>query len=108
MFTDKIIFNIDGELFDWDVAFGDRQSQVNYGSIAEWVTRHSFDKNELIDQMQKVANGKSVKMRFDGSQGHRDHVVTESKKSNMKLMIELYTYYDNLDDFLKETGVEST
>ncbi|MCD9022605.1 hypothetical protein [Cohnella silvisoli] len=108
VFTDKIIFNVDGELFNWEIAYGDRQSQVQYGGIAEWVTQHSFSNNDLINQMQKVANGKSVKMRFDGSEGHRDHVVSESEKSNMKLILELYTYYDNLDDLQKETAEDVT
>jgi hypothetical protein len=100
VFTDEIIFNVDGELFTWELEYGDRQTQVQYGGIAEWVTKHSFDGTDLVNQMEKVANGKTVKMRFGGSEGHSDHVVTESEKANMKLILELYTYYENLDNAL--------
>lgn len=47
-------------------------------------------------------------MRFDGSDGHRDHVVTDSEKKNMRLILELYSYYDNLDTALEDLASAAT
>lgn len=104
VFMDKIIFNVDGERFQWDIGFGDRESQVLWGGIAEWTVQRSFFNNDLLDQMQKVVNGKSVKMRFSGREGFRDHTVTAAEKANIKLFLELYGYYENLDHILDISG----
>jgi len=97
VFTDRIIFNVDDEIFKWELSFGDRDTQVFWGGISEWTNKFSGLDKDLLEQMGKVVAAKKAKMRFEGSAGHRDHTITANEKANIKLLLELYGYYNNKD-----------
>lgn len=93
IFFDTITFNVDGTKFTWDTDYSDKKTQVlGGGEIAEWTIRDSLTNPDLIRQMTMIANSKSAKMRFSG-EGYIDHVVTTSEKNNIKILLELYSYY---------------
>ena len=113
IFFKRIIFDADGDKFTWNASgFGDTQTQVIWGGIAEWMGKaaadaetvdalkeFNFDDNgvlssELIQQMTKISNANVAKMRFQG-QGYRDHVLTNNEKENLKTFIELYGCYEH-------------
>jgi len=113
IFFQKVIFNADGEIFSWTVNFQDRHTQVLWGSISEWVgqvpaspeeiaslQKYGVDSSllnaDLINQMRKLANAKSSKIRFQG-QGYRDHVVTDDEKANLNNFLDLYQLYCDLN-----------
>jgi len=93
IFTDRVIFKADEEKFEWVIdSLKDRQSQVFMGGIAEWIRKISSLDKDLINQMEKLANAKDAKIRFQG-QGYRDHVVRDDEKANLLLFLELYKCY---------------
>jgi tetratricopeptide (TPR) repeat protein len=95
VFTDKIIFKADNEKFEWYLdSLKDRQTQVIWGGVAEWVRKINELDKDLVNQMEKLANANEAKIRFQG-QGYRDHVLTQDEKENLKLFLELYYYYEN-------------
>ncbi|RXZ80331.1 hypothetical protein EBB07_19430 [Paenibacillaceae bacterium] len=102
IFFDRVIFNVDGERFEWSIDYFDRKSDVLWGSIAEWTVRVSIMHESLMEEMEKVAAGSVVKMRFSGSDGFRDHTLTVDEKGNLKAMLELYSYYSSIEDILAE------
>ena len=112
VFFKSIIFDADGDKFTWDASgFGETETQVLWGGIAEWMLKAAIDvetidavkqyididnrvSSELIQQMTKISNANVAKMRFQG-QGYRDHVLTNNEKENLKTFIELYGCYEH-------------
>jgi len=93
IFFDTITFKVDGTKFTWDTDYSDKKTQVvGGGQIAEWTVKSDLVSHDLVGQMTMIANSKSAKMRFSG-EGYIDHVVTTSEKNNLKILLELYSYY---------------
>lgn len=91
VFTEKIIFNLDGERVTWDLEYGERGSEVS-GGIYEWVVRGSLLYPHILTDIEKIVNAKDSKMRFQGDR-QRDYTITEDDKERFKLFLELFTYY---------------
>jgi glycerophosphoryl diester phosphodiesterase len=90
IFMDRISFNVDGERFRWDFAYGDAQTEVGWGSIYEWVFRNSLLESNLKDDLQIIANGESVTIRFDGDTNSRDETLSKKQIRQIKEALELY------------------
>lgn len=99
IFFENIKINVDGEVTEWDVSYGDRQTQVMNGGVAEWTVKVDGINTDLLPTMEKIANSKTAKIRFSGS-GYRDHTVTKAEKANIKLLLELYNCYTNYNNLL--------
>ncbi len=90
IFMNKISFNVDGERFSWELAFGETDSQVGWGSIYEWVLRNSILQSNLKSDLQKIANAESVTIRFDGDTNSRDETLSKQQIQQIKDALELY------------------
>jgi len=92
----KVVFDIDGEIVEYEVSDEYKKVQSGYGLVAEWsLLFYRYDKN--IDEIKKIANGKNVKIIFEGKK-YRSHVLTKNEKDNLKLFVELYGFYNYIDD----------
>lgn len=90
IFMDRISFNVDGNRFNWELAFGEAETQVGWGSIYEWVFKNSLGDSNLKNDLQKIANGASVNIRFDGDTNSRDESLSNSQIQQIKDALELY------------------
>lgn len=96
IFFDRIDLKIDDKRLSWDVPFGDKYTEVGWGSIYEWTFRVSLVHTDLIDNLTEIVNSKSTKIRFSG-QGFRDYTITDYEKSTLKLFLEIYSIYKNIE-----------
>lgn len=90
IFMDKISFNVDGERFNWDIPFGDRNTEVGWGSIYEWMIKIDLLDSTLKEDLYKIANAKSVVIRFDGATNSRDETISQKQKQQILDALELY------------------
>lgn len=96
---DKVIFDVDGETFEWEAPLRYKNKQTIFSEIAEWSIHSSLEIHEIVEQLTKVANGKDVKMIFEGD-GRKTHVVTKEEKNNLSLFVELYGFYVNISKLI--------
>jgi len=94
---DKIIIEVDGDTFEWEAPLRYKNTQTVFDRIAEWSIHSNMENLEMIDQLTKMANGKEVKMIFEGDRS-KSHVVTKEEKNNLMLFTELIGFYINLSD----------
>lgn len=97
VFFERITFNADGDIWDRDISFSDRQTQViGGGNIAEWtvIPVGKYFDEKFKEEAMKLANAKDAKIRFSG-EGYRDHTLNEKEKLYIKNFIELLEIYEN-------------
>ena len=84
LFIRNIIFNIDGENF---TIYPNMETDCGGGYIWEW-----FDENysNNLDLIKKIGNGKSVKMKLNGSQYYNIKTLTKQQIKDIK---DMYDYY---------------
>jgi tetratricopeptide (TPR) repeat protein len=96
----KLNFDVDGQIIEWVIDKKDKRSQTGYGQVAEWCLLLGIHNIEMMDTVKKIANAKNVTMIFEGKK-LRKHVLTAKEKDNLKLFVELYSYYNHLNDLEK-------
>ena len=96
-----------------DVDYLERETEVNLGSISEWVTFvdcSGFDAfydvsvPKIVDPdklTKKLTSAKKVVIRFSGER-KRDHIVTDGEKRNIKNIRRLYELLNQYPEFFKE------
>jgi hypothetical protein len=84
LFIQKGIFLIDGEQF---VVTGNWERDNN-AEIWEWLDIIVGESEEKI--LEKIANSKSAKIRYEGMQYHDDREITNKEKNIIKKTLELY------------------
>lgn len=76
LFTNKIIFLVDGKRIEWSFESTEAKTDVNGGHIKESVT-FTVD-NSKENDILTIAKGKVVKIRFSGTQRSYDYVLTNN------------------------------
>jgi len=92
VFMDRIQFNVDGNRFSWEIGFLEAQTEVGWGAIYEWVLKNNFDQPSLITDLEKMANAKSVELRYDGEKRDRDEKLSKTQIQQIKDILELYEF----------------
>ncbi|WP_036940852.1 zinc ribbon domain-containing protein [Pseudobacteroides cellulosolvens] len=93
----KINFDVDGEIIEWPIGIENKKSQTGYDKVAEWCLLYYIHNTEMFDTVKKIAKAKKVTMIFEGKKLHK-HILTAKEMENLKLFVELYGYYNHLDD----------
>lgn len=84
-----------------NIAYGDRNTQVIYTTIAEWVISNQVYGSEKEISELLSADG-NVTVRFSG-QGSRDHTVSASEKENIKTVhkiVDMLNSYSYLKEYI--------
>lgn len=84
LFINKGILLVDGEKF---TVTGNWKRDNNSG-IWEWLDISVGDTERLI--LKKIANSKSAKIRYVGTQYHNDRAITQKEKSIIKKTLKIY------------------
>ena len=84
-----------------NIAYGDRNTQVIYTTIAEWVISNQVygSEKEISELLSTDGN---VTVRFSG-QGSRDHTVSASEKENIKTVhkiVDMLNSYSYLKEYI--------
>lgn len=87
LFINKGILLIDGEQF----TISGTWERDNNSGIWEWLDMQVRTNERII--LDKLANSKSAKVRYEGRQYHNDRTITSKEKSIIKKTLEIY---DNL------------
>ncbi|MBB6453693.1 tetratricopeptide (TPR) repeat protein [Salirhabdus euzebyi] len=90
VFMEKISFNVDGDRFSWELDYGERGSEVGWGSIYEWVIKNSLVDGNIKGDLEKIANAESVEIRYDGDSSSRDETLSQTQIQQIKDTLELY------------------
>ncbi|GJQ05230.1 hypothetical protein [Capnocytophaga canimorsus] len=84
LFIERAILLIDGEKYtvtgNWE--------RDNNSRIWEWLDMPVGLNEEII--LDKIANSKSAKVRYEGRQYHNDRTITDKEKSIIKKTLEIY------------------
>ena len=89
LFIESIKFNIDGEIVEFPVGYGTFKRDNDGGKIWEWADL-SVQESSTIAILDRIANSKTTKIRYVGSQYHDDRVLTGNEKTALKRTLELY------------------
>jgi hypothetical protein len=92
-----VSFDVDGEVIEWEVPQELKRKQYAYGTSAEWCLILNTFNLHLVKDLEKISNGKDVKMVFTGDKV-RNHVLTKKEKDILKLFLELYGYFDHMEN----------
>lgn len=89
LFIEKYIIKVDGVTYEIEEAkYGEIQKDNGSGGIWEWLDR-SVTKKEL-EIMKAVANGKSVKIRFNGKQYYKDKTINSTQKRALRNVLDAF------------------
>lgn len=89
LFIEKYIIKVDGDFYEiTENSYGEIKTDNGYGSIWEWLDRGVNQKEYQI--MKAVANGKNVKIRFEGKKYSRDRTITNKEKLALKNVLDAY------------------
>lgn len=86
LFIKRVKINIDGKNFD--LYPGEFKRDNGDGEIWEW-SDDAVDA-ETIDILEKIANSKTTKVKFEGTDYYKIKEVTTSQKKAIKNMLKLY------------------
>ncbi len=93
----KLIFDIDGEIIEQEIPESVKKSEFYNPGVAEWCTLSAINNSKLVEQIKKLAYGTNSKIIFEGNK-YRNHVLTKKEKDNLKLFIELFGYYNQVNE----------
>ena len=106
IFIDTVQFASGHYRARYTVSYSDRYSQVEYGGISEWVHLSSLSYGEVFDSMDKLVpkittSAKAV-LRFRGDgHGTRNHIITNTEKSNIRTVKKFCDMLDKFDYLYK-------
>lgn len=94
IFFEQIIFNVDGDLTTIDVQYNDvLRDVIGGGYIREYIPLRESNYSNIYKLIEKIINGKEVKVRFTGEQYYIDYVITDKEKAGLRDIYELYQCY---------------
>jgi hypothetical protein len=89
LFIEKYVIKVDGITYEIEEAkYGEIEKDNGSGGIWEWLDR-SVTKKEF-EIMKAVANGKSVKIRFNGKQYYKDKTISSKQKRALRNVIDAF------------------
>lgn len=88
LFIEKGIFLVDGEQY----TISGKWERDNNSEIWEWLDMQVSESERPI--LDKIANSKSAKVRYEGKQYHNDRTISQKEKDIIKKTLDIY---DNLN-----------
>lgn len=98
LFIEKYIIKVDGQTYNiTEDSYGEIKTDNGSGGIWEWLDRKvGFSEYQII---KAVANGKDVKIRFNGKDYYKDKSITEQQKSALRNVLDAYEALGGTTDF---------
>lgn len=88
LFIEKYIINVDGKIYTiTEQNYGEIKTDSG-GGIWEWLDRQAGESEFTI--IKAVANGKKVKIRFNGKDYYKDRIVSQQEKLALRNIIDAY------------------
>ena len=89
LFIEKYIIKVDGRTYTiTEEKYGEIETDNGSGKIWEWLDRYVGEDEFKI--MKAIANGRNVKLRFEGKKYYKDRTVSYKEKRALKNVIEAY------------------
>jgi hypothetical protein len=89
LFIDNYIIKVDGQTFNINEdSYGEIKTDNGNGGIWEWLDRKVGSSEFQI--IQAIANGKDMKIRFNGKDYYKDKKITEQQKTAIKNVLDAY------------------
>jgi hypothetical protein len=98
LFIEKYIIKVDGQTYNiTEDSYGEIKTDNGSGGIWEWLDRKvGFSEYQII---KAVANGKDVKIRFNGKDYYKDKSITEQQKTALRNVLDAYEALGGTSDF---------
>lgn len=98
LFIEKYIIKVDGQTYNiTEDSYGEIKTDNGSGGIWEWLDRKvGFSEYQII---KAVANGKEVKIRFNGKDYYKDKSITEQQKTALRNVLDAYEAIGGTTDF---------
>lgn len=110
IFMDSILVDCDGTQYNIDVDYSNRKTHVSYGGIGEMYT--VADQNSIVDGMSissgnieqsfdlssvvtSMSNANKITIRFQGSGGKKDIIVSKQEVAQINAIWEIYQILKN-------------
>jgi len=90
VFMEEIQFKADNERFSWKIDYGERNSEIGYGAIYEWLTKSDFEFPQLEKDLNTIIRSDKTEIRFTGSTNQRNDTLTQEQIQDIKDILELY------------------
>ena len=89
LFIEKYIIKIDGQTYNIsEESYGEIKTDNGSGGIWEWLDRKvGYSEYQII---KAVANGKDVKIRFNGKDYYKDKTITAQQKKALQNVLDAY------------------
>lgn len=98
LFIEKYIIKVDGQTYSiTEDSYGEIKTDNGSGGIWEWLDRKvGYSEYQII---KAVANGKDVKIRFNGKDYYKDKTITEQQKLALRNVLDAYEALGGTTDF---------
>lgn len=89
LFIEKYIIKVDGETYNiTEESYGEIKTDNGSGGIWEWLDRKvGYSEYQII---KAVANGKDIKIRFNGKDYYKDKTITGQQKIALQNVLDAY------------------
>lgn len=87
LFIKSYFFNIDGETYEINTNYGDVETD-NDSQVWEWYDVNPTSEN--IEMIQKIIKSNKTVMRLEGSQYHKDVIITQTQKTALKNVLTVF------------------
>jgi hypothetical protein len=97
LFMESFIVKVDEASYSLYADRSEIERDNGYGDIWEW-----YDTNvtsQIYSIVNEVINGKSVKLRHNGSQYYKDRIITEKEKQALRNVLDAYEALGGKTDF---------
>ena len=98
LFIERYIIKVDGQTYNiTEHSYGEIKTDNGSGGIWEWLDRKvGYSENQII---KAVANGKDVKIRFNGKDYYKDKTITQQQKAALRNVLDAYEALGGTADF---------
>lgn len=98
LFIEKYIIKVDGDTYNiTEDSYGEIKTDNGSGGIWEWLDRKvGFSEYQIV---KAVANGRNVKIRFNGKDYYKDKSITEQQKTALRNVLDAYEALGGTADF---------
>lgn len=98
LFIEKYIIKVDGQTYNiTEDSYGEIKTDNGSGGIWEWLDRNvGYSEFQII---KAVANGKDVKIRFNGKDYYKDKTITKQQKTALRNVLDAYEALGGTTEF---------
>lgn len=97
LFIEKYLIKVDERTYTIsEDSYGEIKTDNGYGGVWEWIDRAVSDTEYEI--LNAIANGKAVKIRYEGSEYYKDRDITSSEKQALKNVLDAYKSLGGTND----------